>query len=271
MMIRALFLDIDGTLVGRSGVVSERVRGAVSRARDSGCEVVLCTGRSRVATEPIADQLGIRGWAVLSNGSVAMHLATREVLCRNVLSPDVARRAVGAFLEWGIGPAIYEDAIESARILYHPDYPVPFFDPSRHRPWPQMAEHLPFEPISVGCTGEESLLRPLARRLAAQMPETLVDESGTELVWSVGVLHQSSGKCNGLRRVAEQLGVAREEILGIGDHLNDLEMLRFAGIGVAMGNALPEVLAAAGHVTGTLAEDGAAQAIERFVLGSVKR
>ncbi|HLV81194.1 MAG TPA: HAD hydrolase family protein, partial [Chthonomonadaceae bacterium] len=66
--------------------------------------------------------------------------------------------------------------------------------------------------------------------------------------------------------VAARLDVAREETMAIGDHFNDLEVLRWAGVGVAMGNALPEVQAAAGWVTASLEEDGVARAIERFIL-----
>jgi hydroxymethylpyrimidine pyrophosphatase-like HAD family hydrolase len=268
-MIRALFLDLDGTLVGAENRVSDRVRAAIHAARERGCEVVLCTGRSRVSTEPVADQLGLHGWAILSNGAVAMHLETREVLCRNVIPEATAVRWVRTLLEAGVPPHVYEDAVESARILYHPDNPGNLHSPERQRPWPEMDRHLPFAPICISTFGPEDVLRPLSERLArSPLPGTFVEQAGTHATWCMEVHHERSGKCNGLRRVAERLGLAREEILAIGDHMNDLEMLRFAGTGVAMGNALPETRAAADHVTGTLEEDGAAQAIERFVLRS---
>ena len=108
---------------------------------------------------------------------------------------------------------------------------------------------------------------PVAERLAGDLPAgACVEQAGTHATWCVEVHSERSGKGNGLRAVAERLGVAREEILAIGDHINDIKMLRFAGIGVAMGSGLPELRAVADHVTGTLAEDGVAQAIERFVL-----
>ncbi|HTE20389.1 MAG TPA: HAD family hydrolase [Armatimonadota bacterium] len=267
--VRAIFLDIDGTIVGASNTVSPRVREAIRRAREGGCEVVLCTGRSRVTAQPIADQLGFRGHAVLSNGAVVMNLGTGELICRNLLPVPIAVQAIRVLLREGVTPLVYEDAVETARILYHPDLPFEIYNPERFHPWPRMAEDLPFRPACIGCYGAEAELRPVADRLAAAPPpETYVEQAGTHAVWCLEIHHQDSGKCNGLQRVTERLGVRPEEVLAIGDHINDLRMLRFAGIGVAMGNAVPEVLAGADWITAPLDEDGVAVAIERFILGA---
>lgn len=266
-MIRALFLDLDGTLVGAENAVSARVRSALDRARAAGCEIVLCTGRSRVSTEPVAEQIGFRGYAIMSNGAVVMHLGDREVLCTNRLPVPTALRYVRSLMEAGCAPQVYEDTVAGSRILYHPDYPVEIHNPDRQRPWPLLAETLPYEPICISSFGAEAQLRPVAERLQRDpLPGTLVEQAGTHAVWCLEIHHHRSGKCNGLQRVAERLGVRREEVMAVGDHINDLEMIRFAGLGVAMGNALPEVRAAADWVTATQAEDGVALAIERFVL-----
>src|SRR5690242_16840040 len=114
MPVRALFLDLDGTLVGAKNTVSQPVRRAVTAARAKGCAVVLCTGRSRVTTEPIADQLGFRTHAIVSNGAVVLDLATREVIARNVLGEEHALDAIRALMTAGVAPQVYEDALESA-------------------------------------------------------------------------------------------------------------------------------------------------------------
>ncbi len=266
-MIRALFLDLDGTLVGAENRVSARVRRALDRARGVGCEIVLCTGRSRVSTEPVAEQIGFQGYAIMSNGAVVMHLGNREVLCTNRLPIPTALWYVRALMEAGCAPQVYEDTLVGSRILYHPGYPVEIHNRERQRPWPELAETLPYEPICISSFGAEALLRPVAERLQQDpLPGTLVEQAGTHAVWCLEIHHHQSGKCNGLQRVAERLGVRREEVMAVGDHINDLSMVRFAGLGVAMGNALPEVQAAADWVTATQAQDGVALAIERFVL-----
>jgi Cof subfamily protein (haloacid dehalogenase superfamily) len=266
-MIRALFLDLDGTLVGASNTVSPRVRRSLDRARERGCELVLCTGRSRVSTEPVARQIDHAGYAVMQNGAVVMHLGTREVVCRNLIPVPTALEAIRALLRAGVGPQVYEDAVESARILYHPSYRILNPDPARHRPWAALETSLPFQPACISSFGPEARLRPVAEALAADPPEgTFVEQAGTHAAWCLEVHHRDSGKCGGLQRVAARLGVDRSEILAVGDHFNDIKMLRFAGVGVAMGNAQPETRAAADHVTASLEDDGVAEAIERFVL-----
>lgn len=266
-MIRAIFLDLDGTLVGATNTVSPRVRTAVAAARERGCEVILCTGRSRVSTVPVADQLGFRGYAVVSNGGVVMHLGTGEVLRRNHLPIPHAVQAARLLMEAGVAPQVYEDAVESARILYHPDFPVAIHNADRQQAWAQLSESLPFAPVCVSSFAPQEVLRPVAHRLAASLPEgCCVEQAGTHATWCVEVHPERSGKGNGLQTVAERLGVSRREILAVGDHINDIKMLRYAGVRVAMGSGLPELQAVADYVTGTLAEDGVAQAIERFVL-----
>ena len=267
MPVRALFLDLDGTLVGAANTVSMRVRRAVGAARAKGCVVVLCTGRSRVTTEPIADQLGFRTHAIVSNGAVVLDLATREVIARNVLGEEHALDAIRALMNAGVAPQVYEDAIESARILYHPDYPISIHSPDRQHSWPRLAERLPFQPICISSFGPEETLRPVADRFTASPPAgTQVVQAGTHAMWCLEIHHPDSGKHQGLYHVCRRLGIDPEETLAIGDHVNDIALLQAAGIGVAMGNALPEVKAAAQHVTEPLDRDGVAAAVERFVL-----
>lgn len=266
-MIRVAFIDLDGTLVGASNTVSSRARQAIQRAREAGCEVVLCTGRSRISTLPIADQLGFRGYAVTNNGAVAMHLDTGEVLYRNLLPIPSALAAVRALLAAGLVPQVYEDAITSARILYHPEHPVPEMI-GRHTPWATLTTSLPFTPACVSAFGPEAVVRPVAERLAEEPPEgACVLQAGTHNAWCLEVHHRESGKQNAARRILDYLGLGRADALAIGDHLNDVALLEFASVGIAMGNALPVVRARAGHVTATLEEEGVAIAIERWVLG----
>ena len=92
--------------------------------------------------------------------------------------------------------------------------------------------------------------------------------SGSEWNWGIEIYVPGISKQVGIEYVARRLGVKQEETMAVGDHLNDIEMLRWAGVGVAMGNALPEVCAAADYVTSSFQKDGVARAIERFVLQS---
>jgi len=266
--MRALFLDIDGTLVGVDDRISPRVRCAIAAAHKMGVEVVLCTGRARYTAEPVALQVGAPpGYLVSSNGGVAMHLGTREVLYRRLLPIPVALEVIRAIYEAGGKPYVYEDAtaadVEGARVLYHPEHaPDVFAMPPRYR-----LEDLPFVPVSVCAFGPPARMQALVRRLRECLSADLaIIQSGSHVRWGVEVFAQGVSKRLGLEMIAARLDVDQKEIMAIGDHFNDLEMIAWAGIGVAMGNALEEVKEIANWVTGSVDEDGVAQAVERFIL-----
>jgi hydroxymethylpyrimidine pyrophosphatase-like HAD family hydrolase len=270
--IRAIFVDVDGTLVGAVNQVTPGVLAAVCAARDAGCEIVLCTGRSRFTAEGVARQLGEPGYLVALNGGVTLHLGTNEVLSRQVLSKQTALQAVRAMVGLGSQVYVYEDALlpqpEVARVLYHPDLPVgPYAIPPRYRPYPGILDNLPFEPVCVNTYGPADQMEAISTALRSLLgPEIDLIHTGTATYRGVEAFPSGVSKMCGAALIAERLGIEREEILAIGDHSNDMEMIEWAGVGVAMGNALPEVKAAAQWVTADLEADGVARAIERFVL-----
>ena len=271
--IRALFLDIDGTLTGVDSLVSSGVKAALQAAKAQGCEIILCTGRTRFTMHPIAEQLAsLPTYAVTSNGGVALNLETGALLYRHLIPVDVALEVVQAILEAGGEPYVFEDSdtpgIEGSRVLFHPELPVgPWAQRPRYRPHEGIEEALPFAPVSVSTFGPPQVMRPLAVRLAQRLSDQVsVIQSGSDTNWGVEIHAANVNKRLGLETIVTQIGISREEVVAIGDHINDLEMLAWAGIGVAMGNALPEVKAVADWVTTRYDEDGVARAIERFVL-----
>jgi len=271
--IKAVFLDIDGTLIGMEERVSPGVAVALAAAQAQGCHVVLCTGRTRYRALPIVESIGEPyGYFVTSNGSVAAHAGRGEILYRHLMPIPLALEVVRAIVEAGSEPYVFEDSdrpgMEGNRVLYHPDKPVGrWADVPRYRPHARILEELPFEPISVSAFGPAERIRPLVELLQTRLGDAVsFVRSGSEWNWGVEIYVPGISKQVGIEYVANHLGVKQEETMAIGDHLNDLEMLRWAGIGVAMGNALPEVQAAADYVTASFNKDGVARAVERFVL-----
>ena len=274
--IRALFLDIDGTIADRHETISARVLDAISAARVQGCEVVLSTGRTRYTAMPIVQQIEpLPDYLIAANGAIAMHLPTRDPIVRRLMPLPLASRMIRMLLEAGADPYVFEDAVEdgveAARVLYPPDRtPGEWATFPRYRPYAGLPDDLPFAPVSISAFGTTAFLRPLVEQLRQAMPEEVcVIESGSnDGGWNAEFYVAGVSKQAALEVVAAHLGVTREEIMAVGDHRNDIEMIQWAGWGVAMGNALPEVIAVADTVTGTLAEDGVAQAIEKYVLQS---
>nr|PZN40190.1 MAG: hypothetical protein DIU70_08390 [Bacillota bacterium] len=127
--------------------------------------------------------------------------------------------------------------------------------------WARQAREPVFKIFVVGL--DEAGRRRVADRLAAALPTLHITSSGPD---NLEVSAPQAHKGWGLRMLAESLRVPREAVFAIGDGLNDLEMLEYAGLGVAMGNGAPEVLARADWVAPRVEEDGVARAVEQWIL-----
>lgn len=270
--IRALFLDIDGTLVGTDNRISEAVLRAVAKAQEQGIRIGLCTGRTRYTAEPVAAQLWRPpDYLIVSNGAVAIETQTETLIHRRLLEPALALEVARILVEAGEQVYVYEPAfrplLEESRVLYHPDLPVgAFATPPRYRPYASILSELPFVPVSVAAFGAAEAMQALVKAMREVLSEDFsVIQSGTHTMWGVEIFAAGVNKRSGAERVARRLGISSQECMAIGDHMNDIELLEWASIGVAMGDAPAEVQAVADWTTANVQEDGVAEAIERLL------
>ena len=272
--VRALITDLDGTLIGHDMIVSPGVKKSLIAARDAGILIVICTGRPTYRAMQIADQLHADpDYLVTCNGAVVVDYQARRILSRKLMPAFEAHALVREIIDAGIVPAVFEEpetpGDRGQRVLYpagmeRGDWAIgdPFVMPSD-----TLFESIPFSPVSVSAYGDHAVMRPLAERLRARFAGLFSTiEAGTETKWCVETYAQGVEKQRGVEIVLEASGISGEETLAVGDHLNDIEMIRSAGIGVAMRNALPEAMAVADWVTTSVYEDGVAVAIDRFIL-----
>lgn len=248
-------LDVDGTLMSFDGTISPEVREAVAALRDAGAHVVLSTGRSVVATLPVARELGLlTGWVITSNGAVTARLdpelpggyETTEII---TFDPEPALRVLALELP----DALY--AVEDLGRGFLVSAPFPDGElTGDHR-----------------VVGFEELCAGPVTRVVIRSPQSTPEEFH-ELVERVG-LHEVSyavgwsawldltpggvSKGSALEELRRRLGVEPFSTFALGDGSNDLEMLRWAARGVAMGHASEAVREAADEVTGTIQDDGA--------------
>jgi Cof subfamily protein (haloacid dehalogenase superfamily) len=262
--IRLVASDLDGTLLRPDGTVSERTRDAVAAARRAGLTLVLVTGRPPRSLAPVAAQIGLGGIAICANGAVVWDLDAGTMLDTRPLAAELAaglvrglRRAIpGALfaveLERGFGrEAGWADGADGAVL-----------------PAPEALEADALELIT-GPVVKLLLRHPtmshteVARRAREAVgEEAVVTWAGTRIVEisAAGVT-----KAWALERLCDRLGVAREEVVAVGDMENDLAMLAWAGHAVVVANAQQNVLDAADEVTASNLDDGVAQVIERLV------
>jgi HAD superfamily hydrolase (TIGR01484 family) len=264
---RLVALDIDGTLlkwIEGAGQTYEQVapavHDAVRRAHDAGAHIVLASGRSPHGMTTIADLLDLEGgepaWVVASNGAVVFRYPPLEVVHEETFD---ARPAVEAILREHPGVLV---AVEERGVGYRVNRPFPAGELSGDMLITDVAdlvaEHVSRVIIRDPDSTAEDFL-DLAGRLGLHGTDYVVGWTAWLDLAPVGV-----SKASGLAHVAERLGVAAADVLAIGDGRNDIEMLQWAGRGVAMGQAVEPVIAAADFVTGTVYEDGAATEIARW-------
>ncbi|WP_338040990.1 HAD family hydrolase [Nocardioides solisilvae] len=277
-------LDIDGTLlawVEGSGQVYETIRpeihDAVHRARAAGAHVVLASGRSPHAMTTIADLLGLpagasgdgaggagegadedgRLWVVASNGAVIFRYPPLEVVHEETFD---AAPAVAAVLEH------HPEALVAVEERGIGGYRVSMVFPDGELTGEQLVtevDEIIGEPVSRVIVRDPQATAEDFVELAASL-----GLHGTDYVvgWTAWMDLSPVGisKASGLQHVCDRLGVDRADVLAIGDGRNDIEMLSWAGWGVAMGQAVEEVRAAADAVTDTVHDNGAAVEIGRW-------
>jgi hypothetical protein len=265
MRVNLLVLDLDGTVLDSRGRLPEAVREAVRRLGAKGVAAALASARPPRSLRPFAQALELTGPAICYNGAMVVDLATRQVLTHNPIPLALAREVIGALK--AIDPAALVTA-EVADIGYaEPNWqPATATDRSGFHPTivADLARDLREDVTKLLASGPNRYRERAGEALAAAFGgKVSVTRSDTDLVQ---VMNGGVTKVAALRFLAGRLGVPRERIAAIGDAPNDIEMLRYAGCGIAMGNAPAEVKAAARHVTATNDEAGVALAIERWVL-----
>jgi len=268
-----LFLDLNGTLVGETDTISPRTLSALHRAQRLGCTPVLCTGRNRCNTLPVADQIGGLGYSIIYSGSVTFDWRDGRVLARTALPKVTAIQAIQVILKLGLAPVCEGFEEDDRWIATDPRFPLPpgyvTWNSDRLRYVDGIAEQLARDPIAVGAYGPPDVMRPLANVCRDTLgPSVSVIESVSRGYGcsSVEVYPEGVTKVSAAQRLAGSLGIPRERVLAIGDHVNDLDVIRWAGWGVCMGDGQLEAREGADYVTGNFADDGVAQAIGQFVL-----
>jgi 5-amino-6-(5-phospho-D-ribitylamino)uracil phosphatase len=259
-------LDLDGTLLAPDDTVSPRNRAAIDRALAAGIHVVFVTGRGADVPLHIARDLGLSLPYICAHGALTKDVASGRTLA-HVPVPFAEAREIVAFAEAHDLPlAVYlEDGFY--RNALTPPYLADMTGPG----WtivPSLLDRLIAAPTFLRVFGHAAVDQMVAHFGAR--PLNFRYESWGDLLECV-VLNRHAGKREALAQLCSDLGIAADRVLAVGDSRNDVPMLHWAGVGVAMGNALPEVRAAVVHVTESNDRDGVAVAIERFCFAMEKK
>lgn len=262
-----LALDLDGTLVGGDLRISPRVKEAVARAQHRGVIVTIATGRMLRVTARFARELALEAPLICYQGALiqkwdAEHPLYLATMPRSLMFEAVQRQKQydWPFVLYTADRAFVSRNGASARLReILVDEGVSSVDDLAA----VIEQHEPVKFITISeAPAADRIERTLRRHFDGRM-EVIRSHANVVEGYPLGV-----SKGDALARLAAELGISRSEVMAVGDHDNDASMIRWAGTGVAMGNASPAALAAADWVAPTIVEDGVAAAIERFILGA---
>lgn len=262
--IHLVAIDLDDTLLTDDLTISDGARQVISEAMDAGVIVTLATGRMFPSARPYARELGVNGPLVTYNGALIRtvdgdtwwHKPVPRSLALELF--DYAE-AGGWRVQCYFDDRLYVQRIDDDVRYYTDISNVPAQTVSDMR---AMLERN--DSTKILGVGDAEVIRERAAELADKFAGRL--SIAISKPRFVEVLHPEVSKGTAIAEVARRFGIEREQVLAIGDSFNDLDMIRWAGVGVAMGNAAPEIQALADHVVMSNMEEGVVEAFERFVL-----
>jgi Cof subfamily protein (haloacid dehalogenase superfamily) len=270
-------IDMDGTLLSPKGKVTDRTKAAIHRALSRGMLVCFATGRNWTESQVVLDAVAHYDTAVFVGGALVVDTRRKVTLHRTLMQPQLAADLCGFFENRGHAAlALQDTGTTGVDYLISAGFQL---DPATEM-WMAVATKLVHRIANLGAYQHDHTIRVGVVARPAETAKLAVELDqlfGSRIVYhSIGVMSfgvdvlevfdPAVNKWQGLLHVAAAHGIDPADIIAIGDEANDLPMIRNAGLGVAMGNARPEVRAAAKRVIGRNDEDGLARFLEELVI-----
>lgn len=269
MSIKLVTIDIDGTLLNSERKVTPEVKAAIQKATAKGVNIVLATGRPTIGVMPLIEELGLNnehGFMITYNGAMIQNAGTEEVLIQhpltfeNYLEAEYLSRTLGVHFHAQDYTTMYTANKDLSDYTIHESF-------------------LTGMPVSYRAVSEMTPDMTIIKSMMIDEPEIL-DEAITKIPqefydkytvvksadFYLEVLNKKATKGDAVKELAELLNIKVDEVMAIGDNENDLSMLEYAGVGVAMENAVPSAKAVAQKITKSNDEHGVAYALEQWVL-----
>lgn len=266
-MYQLIALDMDGTLLNHAKEISAVNAAAIKDARKAGKKVIIATGRPLVGIKKYLDHLGMttdEDYVVAFNGALVQSVKSGQILSQTTLTLNDYSRLYELSQKLGVHiHALTENSVLTPQ--YNPYSQVeceingiPYFEG-------------PVSAVSPETTIVKVMFIDDPKKLDALMPQLPEDIlSDYTIVRSADIflefLHKSVNKGTGVKAVADAIGIKQSQVICVGDAGNDIDMIHYAGLGVAMGNAYDSVKAIADHITLTNEEDGVAAVIQKYML-----
>ncbi len=264
MTIKLLATDLDGTLVADLHTISPRTRAAIKAAAAQGVVVTIATGREYEITHKFVESLKLSGPIICHQGAIIQDAQTGQLIAIQTLPLTETHQLIDLVRSMDLSMSLHfagrayteRPTTQSETFFANIGATVNRVDDLKQIAGQEPIKAIIFHPEADGET--------ILGQLQAKFNGSLNVFRSLEIL--IEVTRPDVSKGHALATLAGHYGIAQSEVMAIGDQDNDVAMIAWAGIGVAMGDASPRAQAAADHIAPTLAEDGAAWAIEKFIL-----
>jgi hypothetical protein len=268
MDYKMIVLDLDGTLTNSQKVITPRTKAALIEAQEKGITVVLASGRPTYGVLPLAEELELErygGYVLSFNGGIIYNCQTRQIVFQKQIPQKSNWQIIRAARQEGAVILTYENdtiVTDNASSEY-----VALESRVNHMKVKQvedMETYVNFVVPKFLMVGDPTFLA----EVEVHVKDILGDNFSVYRSdpYFLEILPQGIDKAQCLGQLLHLLNMDVSEMIACGDGYNDLTMVQYAGLGVAMANAVPQVLAAANYVTASNDEDGVAQVVEKFLL-----
>lgn len=267
-MYKLIALDMDGTLLTTDKKVSERTEAAIKAAEAKGVKIVLASGRPLIGINRYLEELELfkgEDYVLSFNGGLVQNTKTEEIVSKVSLKGSDLKYIyeISRKLNINIHAFSAKDGLITPKNSKYTEYEAEINGIDINiKDFNKIEDEEDI--IKVMMIDPQEILDPAIEKLPSEIYEKYsVFKSAP---FFLEFTHKEVDKGLGLKKLGEYLGIKQEEIIACGDAGNDLSMIKYAGLGVAMDNAVSEVKEAADFITASNDEDGIAKVIEKFIL-----
>lgn len=277
MKYKMVCIDMDGTLLGKRKKISEFSKDIIKKAHDMGVEIVVTTGRLYNNAAYFSQLLGVDSPVIAANGAIVIDQKTNDIIYESAI-PEIECMNILKILNKYKIPFHFHTTdtiycnnwfskfgtqVYMTKQVYYEHLNINYYTVKTEKEWAEvfkkesgrMAKCIAFSPKS------KSIFK--VRKELDNLENIVYFGSGNH---STEINFKGVSKGNSVKVLSEKYGIKREELICIGDNENDISMIKYAGLGIAMANAIDEVKAAAQYITDSNKNDGVAKAIKKFIL-----
>ena len=289
-MYKLVAIDLDGTMLNPYGIVTENTKKILKKVQNNGIEVIIASGRPIDSIKTIAKEIESENYFISGNGAILYDIKNDKILYENTLKKQKTLEIIKICEENSIYYNIYTEKEIIAKslqcnVLYY--YKENLTKEEKDKTHINIVENV-YEYIAnreekilkiTICDSDKVIFKSIMKKLkeineievleVSHMSRKMIKQ-GTEEIpieyFYTEVSAKNVDKWNAIEVLAEKINIKSEEIIAIGDNINDKKMIENAGMGIAMGGSTPELMQNANFVTSSNAEEGVAQALDMIIL-----